>query len=214
MITIVLAEDHLIVSQGLKLILGGERSVQLLGEARDGMEAVEMVGRLRPAVLLLDLGLPRLHGLEVARQVRRDYPGTRVLILSVHSDLVYIAEALHNGALGYLLKQNTPSELIKAVTEVAAGRQYLSPLLDLKGLDPGSDRPGHGDLDLYEALTNRERSVFQLAAEGRTKAEIAAKLFISPRTAETHRANIMRKLNLRSQTDLVRLAIRKGIIPA
>jgi len=214
MITIVLAEDHQIVRQGLKLILGGESSFQLLGDARDGLEAVEMVNKLRPEVLLLDLVMPRLHGLEVTRQVRRDSPGTRILILSMHSDLPYVAEALHNGASGYLLKESPPSELIKAIKEVAAGRQYLSGLLDLQGLDSRSDQHGGGNLDVYEALTNRERSVFQLAAEGCTAADIATRLFISPRTAETHRANLMRKLNLRSQTDLVRLAIRKGIIPA
>jgi DNA-binding NarL/FixJ family response regulator len=165
-------------------------------------------------VLLLDLMIPRLHGLEVARQVHRDSPDTKVVILSMHADEPYVMEALRNGASGYVLKDCTAGDLVQAVRTVVAGRRYLSPALAERALTGYVEHPGESELDIYETLTNRERLVLQLAAEGKTSAEIATALFISPRTAETHRANLMRKLGLRSQTDLVRFAIRRGIIAA
>ncbi len=214
MISIVLAEDHVIVRKGLRLVLERESDFQLQGEASDGLEAVQLVTKVRPNVLLLDLMLPRLHGLEVARQVHKDCPETRVIILSMHDDEPYVMEALRYGASGYLLKDCTPKELVHAIREVAAGRHYLTPVLAERAITGYVQRPGQSTEDVVETLTKRERMVLQLAAEGLTSAEIAKKLFISPRTAETHRANIMRKLELRSQTDLVKFAIRKGIISA
>ncbi len=214
MITLVLAEDHHLVRQGLKLLLETEKSFRLLGEAADGLEAVRLVETLNPNVLVLDLMIPRLHGLEVTRAVRRDHPRTRVIILSMHADEPYVVEALRNGASGYVLKDATGAELVQAVNEVCAGRRYLSPVLAERALTGYVERPGESELDIYETLTNRERLVLQLAAEGTSNPAIAKRLFISPRTAETHRANLMRKLGLRSQTDLVRFAIRKGIIAA
>ncbi len=214
MITIALAEDHHVVRQGFKLVLAAEPDFKLVGEAADGLEAVKLVGEKEPGILLLDLMIPRLHGLEVIRQLRRDHPSTRVIILSMHADEPYVMEALRNGASGYVLKDSTAVDLVQAVRTVAAGRRYLSPALAERALTGYVEHPGASDLDVYETLTNRERLVFQLAAEGKTSAEIASALFISPRTAETHRANLMRKLSLRSQTDLVRFAIRRGIIAA
>ncbi len=214
MITIALAEDHHLVRQGFKLVLAAEHDFKLVGEAADGLEAVKLVEAKKPNVLLLDLMLPRLHGLEVARQLKREQPQTKVVILSMHADEPYVMEALRNGACGYVLKDCTAADLVQAVRTAAAGRRYLSPVLAERALTGYVEHPGASDLDVYETLTNRERLVFQLAAEGKTSAEIAASLFISPRTAETHRANLMRKLSLRSQTDLVRFAIRRGIIAA
>jgi DNA-binding NarL/FixJ family response regulator len=214
MITIVLAEDHHVVRQGFKLVLQMESDFRLVGESSDGLAAVELIVKTRPNVLLLDLMIPRLHGLEVTRQCRRDAPETRVIILSMHADEPYVVEALRNGASGYVLKDCTAADLVQAVRTVAAGRRYLSPMLAERAINGYVERPGESELDVYETLTNRERLVLQLAAEGRSSAEIASALFISPRTAETHRANLMRKLSLRSQTDLVRFAIRRGIIAA
>ncbi len=214
MITIALAEDHHVVRQGFKLVLAAESDFKLVGEAADGLEAVKLVEEKKPGIILLDLMIPRLHGLEVVRQLRRDHPATKVIILSMHADEPYVMEALRNGASGYVLKDCTAVDLVQAVRTVAAGRRYLSPALAERALTGYVEHPGASDLDVYDTLTNRERLVFQLAAEGKTSAEIASALFISPRTAETHRANLMRKLSLRSQTDLVRFAIRRGIIAA
>lgn len=214
MITIVLADDHRIVRQGLRLLLEAEPDLQLLGETGDGLEAVQLVAKLRPQVLVLDLMIPRLHGLEVTRAVRRDHPRTKIVILSMHADEPYVIEALRNGASGYVLKDAGGPDLVKAIHDVCAGRRYLSPALAERALTGYVEGRDKATLDIYETLTNRERLVLQLAAEGASNPEIAKKLFISPRTAETHRANLMRKLGLRSQTDLVRFAIRKGIIDA
>lgn len=214
MITIGLAEDHNVVRQGFKLVLTAEQDFKLVGEAADGLEAVKLVETKKPNVLLLDLMIPRLHGLEVVRQLKREQSPTKVIILSMHADEPYVMEALRNGACGYVLKDCTAADLVQAVRTVAAGRRYLSPILAERALTGYVEHPGASDLDVYETLTNRERLVFQLAAEGKTSGEIATALFISPRTAETHRANLMRKLSLRSQTDLVRFAIRRGIIAA
>ncbi len=214
MTTIVLAEDHHIVRQGLKALLATEKNFKLLGEAADGMEAVALVGRCKPNVLVLDLMIPRLHGLEVIRQVREEHSATRVLVLSMHSDEPYVVEAIRSGALGYVLKDCTASNLVEAIRAVAAGKRYLSPVLAERAMDAVFQNPGQPGLDAYETLTERERLILQLAAEGLSNPDIAKKLSISSRTAESHRANLMRKLSLRSQTDLVRYAIRKKIITA
>ena len=214
MTTLVLAEDHHIVRQGLKALLAAGKHFKVLSEAGDGLEALELVSRHKPNVLVLDLMLPRLHGLEVIRRVRAEHASTRVIVLSMHSDEPYVVEALRSGALGYVLKDCTASNLIDAVHSVAAGKRYLSPALAERAIDALFQDRGAVGLDLHDTLTERERLVLQLAASGLSNPEVAGKLFISARTAETHRANLMRKLGLRSQTDLVRYAIRKNIITA
>ena len=214
MTTIVLAEDHRIVREGLKALLAGEKDIRLLGEAGDGLEAVALVERCKPNVLVLDLMIPRMHGLEVIRRVHAEFSATRVLVLSMHSDEPYVVEALHSGALGYVLKDCVGATLIEAIRSVAAGKRFLSPVLADRAIQAFCGNPREAGVDPHETLTERERLVLQLAAEGLSNPDIGRKLFISPRTVESHRANLMRKLSLRSQTDLVRYAIRKKIITA
>jgi DNA-binding NarL/FixJ family response regulator len=211
-VTIVLADDHPVVRQGLRALLDGEPGLQVVGEAAEGLQVTPLVERLRPDVLVLDVLMPGLSGLEVARQVRQRCPATRVLILSMHANLVYVAEAFRNGATGYVVKDAGAASLLAAVRAVAAGRRYLSPPLSQPDVQAYADRARTGTRDPYDTLTPREREVLHLAAEGHTNPEIAGRLGISPRTAETHRANIMRKLRLQSQTDLVRYAVQRGIV--
>lgn len=211
--TIVLADDHHIVRQGLRALLESEPNFKLVGEAGDGIEAVRMVERLRPNVLVTDVMMPGLNGLEVTRQVAKASPQTRVIILSMYSNDAYVVEALKNGASGYVLKDAQSNDLIHAVREVAAGRRYLSAPLSEREIELYMRKVDDAPEDPYETLSNREREVLQLVAEGRTSAEIAERLFISPRTAEGHRANLMRKLTLANHTELVKFALKRGILP-
>jgi two-component system response regulator NreC len=212
MTTIVLADDHHVVRQGLRTLLESEPDFRVIGEAGDGLEAVQLVERLQPDVLVLDLMMPSLNGLEVTRQVGQRSPQTRVVILSMHSSEAYVMEALRHGAAGYVIKASSAADLIKAVREVTAGRHYLSPPLSEHAIEAYIQRAKEATLDKYETLTTREREVLHLAAEGHSNREIAERLSISPYTAMTHRANLMRKLDLHSQTDLVRYALQRGII--
>jgi DNA-binding NarL/FixJ family response regulator len=213
MTTIALADDHHIVRHGLRALLETERDFRIVGEASDGIEAVRMAESLKPDVLIVDLMMPGLNGLEVTRQTGQVSPRTRVIILSMHTNEAYVLEALRKGATGYVLKDTHASDLVQAVREVAAGRRYLSPPLTERAIELYIQKAEIATLDIYDTLTTREREVLQLAAEGYTNAEIAARLFISPRTAETHRANLMRKLGLRTHTDLIRYALKRGILP-
>jgi DNA-binding NarL/FixJ family response regulator len=212
MTTIVLADDHHVVRQGLRTLLESESDFRIVGEAGDGLEAVQLVERLQPNVLVLDLMMPCLNGLEVTRQVSQRSPQTRVVILSMHSSEAYVLEALRHGAAGYVLKASSAADLIKAVREVAAGRHFLSPPLSEHAIAAYVQKAKDATLDKYETLTTREREVLHLAAEGYSNREIAERLSISPYTAMTHRANLMRKLDLHSQTDLVRYALQRGMI--
>ncbi len=211
--TIVLVDDHQVVRQGLRALLVAEPGFEVGGEAGDGLEAVQLVERLKPDVLVLDLMIPGLNGLEVARQVSQRSPRTHVIILSMYANEAYVLEALRHGVSGYVLKDSSAAELVQAVHQVLAGRRYLSAPISERVINTYVQKARETvSEDPYELLTPREREVLQLAAEGHTHAEIAGRLSISPRTAETHRANVMRKLGLRSQTDLVRYALRRGII--
>ncbi len=213
MTDILLADDHNVVRQGLKALLESDPHFRLVGEASDGIEAVRMTERLKPDVLITDVMMPGINGLEVTRQVTKSVPQTRVIILSMYTNDAYVLEALKNGASGYVLKDSQAADLIDAVREVAAGRRYLSPPLSERALDLYVKKVEDVPDDPYEMLTTREREVLQMVAEGRTSTEIADRLFISPRTAEGHRANLMRKLGLQNQTDLIRYALKRGILP-
>ena len=211
---ILLADDHRVVREGFRALLQSEPDFEIVGETGDGLEAVRLVEQQKPHVLVVDLMMPGLNGLEVARQVTHRSPRTRIVVLSMHANEAYVLEALKNGASAYVLKDASAAELVRAVREALAGRRYLSPPLSEPAIDSYIERAKSSDsLDLYDTLTNREREVLQLAAEGHTNGEIASRLFISPRTVETHRANVMRKLGLRSQTELVRYALQRGILP-
>ena len=206
---ILLADDHAIVRDGLKALLKSEVDFEVIGEAADGLEAVQMVDRLRPDVLVLDLMMPGLTGLEVTRQVSRL---THVIILSMHANEAYVIEALRKGAMGYVMKDSTSADLVKAIRDVLSGKRYLSEPLSETMVDALLKRSKTSELDPYETLTTREREVFQLVAQGKSNLEISELLTLSPRTVEIHRANMMHKLNLESQADLIRLAIKRGVI--
>ncbi|MBO0798794.1 MAG: response regulator transcription factor [Blastocatellia bacterium] len=213
MISIMLADDHPIVRQGLKALLESEQNFHLVGEVGDGLEAVRLAIRLKPDVLITDVMMPGLNGLEVTRQVTKSLPQTKVVILSMYTDDSYVLEALKNGAAGYVLKDSQAADLVQAVREVAAGKKYLSPPLSEREIELYAQRFESVPSDPYELLTTREREVLQLVAEGRTSSEIAQQLFISPRTAEGHRANLMRKLGMQNNAELVRYALKRGIVP-
>jgi len=213
MIKIVLVDDHPIVRQGLRTLLEKEPGFQIMGEAGEGIEASQLVERLQPDVLVLDLMIPGLSGLEVTRQVSRRSPQTRIVILSNYDNEAYVLEALRNGATGYIVKNTGADELVQAIKEVAAGRRYLSPPLTERAIEAYAQKAKAAPLDLHETLTTREREVLHLAAEGYTATEIGDRLSISSRTVESHRTNLMHKLGLRTQTELIRYALRRGILP-
>jgi DNA-binding NarL/FixJ family response regulator len=211
--TVVLADDHQVVRAGLRALLDAETDMAVVGEAADGLDALALVERLLPTVLVADVVMPGLSGLDVVREVRRRSPGTGTVILSMYANEAYVLEALTNGAHGYVVKDASAADLVRAVREAAAGRRYLSPPLSESDIEHHARRRRGRPIDLYDALTLRERAVLHLAGEGLTSAAIGTRLAISARTAETHRANLMRKLGLRGQSELVRYTVARGILP-
>jgi DNA-binding NarL/FixJ family response regulator len=212
-ITIVLADDHHVMRQGLRMVLEAQEDFCVVAEAGNGLDTLTLVERFNPGVLIVDVMMPGLNGLEVTRQVRQRASRTRVIVLSMYSNEAYVLEALRNGAAGYVLKEAHANDLVQAVREVAAGRRYLSPPLSERAIEAYLQKAQEAVLDPYETLTKREREVLQLAAEGRTNGDIAAALYISPRTVETHRAHVMRKLALHTQADMIRYALQRGLLP-
>lgn len=211
-ISIILADDHPVVRRGMQALLESEPDFSIAGVAADGLETVRLVERLKPDVLVLDLMMPGLSGLEALRILRERSPRTRIVILSMYSSSAFVAQALQNGAIGYVLKGCTEENLVRAVREAAAGRRYLSPPVTEIAINAYIEQSKTGLFDPHDTLTPRQREVLQMAAEGKTSGEIAERLHISPRTVENHRATIMKKLGLQNQTDLIRHAIRHGLI--
>jgi DNA-binding NarL/FixJ family response regulator len=214
MITIVLADDHHVVRQGLRLLLAAEPDMQIVGEAADGLEASQLVERLQPNILVLDLMMRGINGLEVTREVSKHSPKTKVVILSMYGKEAYVLEALRAGAKAYVLKEATSDELVRAIREAAVGHRYLSSSLSEHAIEAYMQKTGEAAPDPYDTLTTREREVLHLSAQGGTNADIAARLYISRRTVEAHRASMMQKLGLRTQTDLIRYALQRGILPS
>ena len=207
-IRVLLADDHAVVRQGFKMILGAQADIEIVGEAGNGREAVELAGRLQPDVVVMDVAMPELNGIEATRRLGESAPRARVLALSMHKDSVYVREILRAGARGYLLKDSGTSELLDAVRAVARNEGYLSPAVSNAVLD---DYRRHVT-DPIDLLTSREREVLQMIAEGKTNKEIAGILNLSVYTVDAHRGRIMEKLNLHSVNELVRFAVRNGLV--
>ncbi len=210
---ILLADDHTVVRQGLRKVLEERADWEVVAEAGDGREAVRQAEELEPDVAILDITMPLLNGVEATRQIVKGSPSTRVLVLTMHADEAYVNQILQAGATGYLLKDSADVDLIQAVSAVSKGKSFFSPAIARVMLnDYVRQLAAKGITDRYESLSQREREIFQLIAEGKANKEIAALLSISPSTVETHRARIMEKLDLHSAAEIVLYAVRKGVI--
>ena len=210
---ILLADDHTVVRQGLRKILEARPQWEVVAEAADGREAVRQAEEVKPDVAIVDVAMPLLNGIEAVRQIARKASGTRVLVLSMHNDEAYVTQMLRAGAAGYLLKDSADVDLLQAVDAVAAGKSFFSPAIArVIADDYVRQLEDRGASDRYELLSEREREIFQLIAEGKTNKEIAALLFLSPSTVDTHRSRIMEKLDVHSAAEIVLYAVRKGVI--
>lgn len=207
-IRILLVDDHTIVRQGLKLILSAQTDLQVVGEAANGREAVDLVQKLKPEVVLMDVAMPDLNGIEATRRIVEANPRLRVLVLSMHKEAVYVREILRAGARGYILKDAIDTELLNAVRSVARGDGYISPAVSGALLSDYRQNV----TDPIDLLSGREREVLQLIAEGKTNKEIATRLNLSVYTVDSHRGKIMEKLNLHSTGELVRFAMKHGLV--
>jgi DNA-binding NarL/FixJ family response regulator len=213
-ITVLLAEDHAVVREGFRKMLELEQDLQVVGEAQDGRQALTLAKKLRPDVVLMDIAMPMLNGLEATRQVLKALPTTKVLILSAHSDDAYVKNASESGALGFLLKQTSAHEVCRAIREVHKGMSFFSPSRPKLFDRPPSDSPEQAKLinKKIAKLTAREREVLQLIAEGEANKKIAADLSISIKTVEKHREHLMKKLDIHDTAGITRYAIGAGII--
>ena len=212
-IRILLADDHVVMRRGLRLLLETQAGFSVVAEASDGHEAVEKAQAAAPEVVVLDIAMPKLNGVEAAQRIHEMLPRAAILILSMHADEAYVLRALRAGARGYLLKDSAEGDLIEAIRKVSAGKTFFSPEISrMLAEDYVREIRTHGFVDSYELLTAREKEILQLLAQGRSNKEIAALWNLSPYTVETHRRNLHEKLNLRNFADLVLYAVRKGII--
>ena len=210
-IRILLADDHQITRQGLKSLLEEQQDIEVIDEAEDGRTAVCLVRKLAPDVVIMDVSMPDLNGVEATRQIASGSPTTKVIALSMHSDALFVTEMLKSGASGYLLKDCAFEELDRAIRTVMSGNTYLSPAISGVVVDDYLHRLSKADFSDSEVLTDREREVLQLLAEGNSTKRIALKLHISAKTVETHRRQIMNKLDIYTVAELTKYAIRKGL---
>ena len=210
---LMIGDDHTLMRQGLRKILEERHDWEIVAEAGDGRTAVREALTLQPDVAILDIGMPLLNGIDATAQIVRKLPSVQVLILSMHDDEAYVTRAVRAGARGYLLKDSAGADLIAAVAAVASGKSYFSPLVAKVVLDEYVRRlADKGIVDRYDALSEREREIFQLVAEGRSTKEVAGLLSVSPATVETHRAHILQKLDIHNTAELVLYAVRRGVI--
>jgi DNA-binding NarL/FixJ family response regulator len=212
-ITVFLADDHTVMRNGLQLILQSESDIKVVGEASDGQAAVRGVAKVSPDVVVMDIAMPGLNGIEATKQIAEECPAVRVLILSVHSSAEHIFRALQAGAFGYILKESAGSEVIKAVRRVHLGHRYLSEKISENMIDDYlRQRTLEKVKSPLESLSQREREILQLTAEGKTSTQIGQVLFISPKTAETYRSRLMHKLGVGDLSSLIKFAIQCGVI--
>jgi two-component system response regulator NreC len=212
-IRVLIADDHAIVREGIRLILAAHEDIEVVGEAQDGLETISRVKELEPDVVLMDIAMPGLGGLEATIELAKTAPESRVLVLTQYDDAEYIYRFLHAGAAGYVLKKSVGSDLVSAIRAVAQGKSFIDSMIAdkvIRGyLEPEAVT---SDLGLYDKLSDREKTVFKLIAEGYTSRQIADTLVLSIKTVMTHRANIMEKLGVHNRSDLIKLAIRHGLI--
>jgi two-component system, NarL family, response regulator NreC len=212
-IRVLLADDHTILRAGLKMMLNAQPDIEAVGEASDGRQAISEAEKLSPDVIIMDITMPECNGIEATRQIKRLLPEVRVLILTMHENEEYLFQTLRAGAAGYMLKEAADTDLISAIRVVSSGRFYLSPSAQSMLVSDYLQRVHTGEeRDSYSALTEREREILKLVAEGYTNSQIGERLFISPKTVDTHRTHVMDKLNLHSRAELVRYAMRRGLL--
>ena len=212
MIRVVLADDHDVVRRGQQALLSSESDLRVVGEAADGLEAVRVTEQLKPEVLVVDIAMPGLNGMDVIAQIHKSCPRTAIVVFSMYTSQSYVAQAFRNGASAFVSKGGDAEDLARAIRAVMRGERYLGQQLSLRAVELYLDTVSASPDDPWETLTAREREVLSLAAEGMSNATIGERLFISARTVETHRASLMRKLGLRGQTELVLYAVRRGLL--
>jgi DNA-binding NarL/FixJ family response regulator len=214
-IKVLIADDHTIVREGIRMILAIHDDIEVIGEAANGIEAIEKTAKLSPDVVLMDIAMPGLGGLEAALEILKTHPQSKVLVLTQYDDLEYIYRFLKAGAVGYVLKKAAGSELVSAVRSVYQGKSFIDPSVAEKVIQGFVGAPNSGPEEtLYEKLSDREKQVLKLIAEGQTMQQIADGLVLSIKTIMTHRTNIMEKLNIHNRTELIKYAIRKGLVRA
>jgi two-component system response regulator NreC len=210
---ILLADDHIVMRTGLRALLERQPNLEVVGETENGRETVALAASLRPDVVVMDVGMPVLNGIEATQTIVTQCPATAVVILSMHADESYVMRALKAGARGYLLKDSAAADLVGAIQAISQGKSFFSPKVSrILAEDYVRVLKQKGAVDTYDLLTSREREILQLLAEGKTNKEVATALNISPYTVETHRSHILQKLNLHNSAELVLYAVRKGII--